>query len=528
MARLLLALMTIFATIACGAADTDGAAARGHAGDGPSPAAAEGGGDGGSTAASDAGATPATPEHGRLADAPLPAFAHDVGSGLKIGLVSGRTYDDLASHTDERMRDLAALGVRTLRLEIEQGTPMTSYAKIVHAAKAQGIEVLALVTRNSLPGSPDPMAGTRADFDASFVPKVVAAIDAVTKALPAVRYVEVWNEPDVYSFQPFFSYANGTCTRLEGAFRYALLTVRVFETMNERRKQTLPTPTLVAFDFSRQDDTCVIDSVIDAQPIQAHRAGYRVPNGLPDGLPADIVSIHGYGLPNRIPGEAGYTYAGGTFADGVSAFLSHTFADGKPMLGAAPVWYTEVGFCLGGIGGGAAAIDRQGIAVTRALETLRSHPRITAAFVYSYRDDEPGGAERCGLRDNSATAFAPHPAYASFQAQAVADGDVVAPGGALEAKVSAAAVDVKGWAIDADGKAPKIEIAVDGAIVATLTDGNTPHPDACKAASSSRCPSVGFATSVPLPTAPGAHEIAARATDAAGNARVIGRVLVGE
>src|SRR5690606_6229473 len=113
-------------------------------------------------------------------------------------------------------------------------TPISDYATIIRAAKAHGIEVLALFTQNSVEGQPSPMAGTRADFDAAFVPGFIGAIDEALKAIPEIRYVEVVNEPDVYSFQPFFSYANGTCTRLEGAHRYALLTVRVFETMNER------------------------------------------------------------------------------------------------------------------------------------------------------------------------------------------------------------------------------------------------------------------------------------------------------
>jgi hypothetical protein len=44
--------------------------------------------------------------------------------------------------------------------------------------------------------------------------------------------------------------------------------------------------------------------------------------------------------------------------------------------------------------------------------------RVTASFIYSYRDDEPGGDEQCGLRANSASAFAPNPAYAAFHAAA--------------------------------------------------------------------------------------------------------------
>lgn len=452
----------------------------------------------------DAGADVAPP--GRLPDAPLPSFSHATGSGLKAGVVTGRIYDDLAKNVDERMRDLGALGIHALRLEIEQTAPLTDYAKIVRAAKANGIEVLALFTQNSMTGPKDPMAGSRADFDATFVPAFISAIDTVTAAIPELRYVEVWNEPDVYAFSPLFSYSGGTCTRLEGAHRYALLTVRVFETMHERRKKNVATPTLVAFDFSHQDDTCVIDSVIDTQPIASHRAGYRVPNALADGLPTDIVSIHGYGLANKIPGEPGYTYAGGTFADGVQTFVDHTFADGRSMLGAAPVWYTEVGFCLGSVG----TLARQSTAVTRAFDTLRSHPRITAAFVYSYRDDEGTGGERCGLRDNSANAFAPHPSYRALQEQSVKGGDVVAPAGTFAASVkSSTEIQVTGSASDADGKPPVVEIAIDGVVVQTLTAGGS-----------------GFTAVIAAPTSKGSHEIAARAKDAAGNARVIGRTIV--
>ena len=474
--------------------------------------------------ASDGGDAAAPVTVGRLADPTFPTFEHAPGTGLAVGLVTDRIYDDLVARGEERMRDLAALGVRAIRIEIEAATPLSDYAKIVALAKSHGIETLAVFTQASVGGA-NPMAGTRADFDAVFVPKVIAAIDAATAAIPSLRYVEVWNEPDVYAFSPFYDFVGGSCVAREGAFRYALLTVRVFETMNERRKKGMATPTLAAFDFSHQDDACTVQTVANAPPIANHRAGYRGPNGLPDGLPTDIVSIHGYGNANRIPGESGYTYAGGTFADGVAAFLSRKFDDGKSIFGTAPVWYSELGFCLGGIGG-PDPLERQRLAVERGLATLRTHPQITAAFVYSYRDDEPGGAERCGLRDNTTNAFSPHPAYRAFQAASVAGADRVAPGGTMEATRAGAEVEVKGWAIDASGDAPKIEIAVDGVVVTSLVDGATPHTAACKTASSARCPNVGFAARVPAPAGPGRHEIAARATDARGNARVIGRVIL--
>ena len=504
-------------------ANEGGAGGGGGAGGRPGGASPDGGG------ASDASPAGSPAMFGTLPAVAFPPLAVGRGSGLSLGLVTGRIYDDLVKNTDARMADLAALGVRIVRLEIERATPLADYASIVTAAQQRGIEVLAVFTQASLAAPNDPMAGTRADFDGAFVPKMIAAIDGAMAAIPSLRYVEIWNEPDVYTFSPFYAYSAGACTPLEGSYRYALLAVRVFETMNERRKAGTNTPTVVAFDFSHQDDTCVLLAVADAPPIASHRAAYRPPNGLPDGLPTDIVSIHGYGLPNRIPGEAGYTYAGGTFADGVATFLGQTFADGRRMIGAAPVWYTEVGFCLGGIGG-PSPLDRQGMAVSGAMSVLRTHPEITAAFSYSYRDDEGTGGERCGLRDSSSTGYAVHPAYEAYQAQASAGVDVTGPGGAVELSAAAAkpgaSLGVSGWAIDADGAAPLVSIAVDGAIVAHVTDGTTPQPAACVTAHSARCPSVGFSVSIAAPTAPGVHEIAARAADAKGNARVIGRRYV--
>jgi len=466
-------------------------------------------------------------DHATLPGDTFVPFSHEKGKGLELGLVTGRIYADIAQNLDARLRDFAALGIRILRLEIEQTTPLSTYAAIATAAKGYGIEILALVNASSIPGTPDPMSGTRTDFDQIYVPKVVAAIDEVTKALPNVRYVELFNEPDVYAFKPVFSYSNGTCTALEGAYRYALLAVRVFETMHERRKKNLPTPFIAAFDISRQDDLCVVDSLVNAQPVASHRAGYRAPNGLPDGLPTDIVSIHGYGQPARIPGETGYTYANGTFADGVSAFLTHGFADGKPIIGNAPVWYTEIGYSLTTVGG-ATPLERQKTGIVNALTTLRARAEVTAAFVYSYRDDEPGGEERCGLRDNSNTKYAPHPSYGALQEQSIAVKDVVAPAGALEVATTSRAgesIAVHGWALDADGLAPTVEIAVDGVVVASVVDGGAPHATACTIVAGKRCPNVGFTTTIKAPPA-GLHEVAARARDAKGNARVIGRVEI--
>lgn len=343
-----------------------------------------------------------------------PSLATTPGGGFAPGLVTGRIYDDLVKNTDARMDDFVALGVRALRIEIENTTPLSSYARIVKAAQARGIDVLAIIGQNSVPGSPDPMKGTRASFDEEYVPKFIGAIDAVTKAIPSLRNIEVWNEPDVYGFTPMYSYAAGVCRPLEGAQRFALLTVRVFETLSERRKKGIATPTIATFSFSRQDDACLRTAVFDAQPIASHRKYYRAPNGMKDGLPTDVVAIHAYGNAGVLPGEKGYTYQGGTFDDGVSSFLDARFRDGARVVNGNAVWYTEVGFCRGRIGG-TDPRGRQATAVSRALGTMKAHPEITAAFVYSYRDDEPGGSEQCGLRQSSRGGYAVNPAYAAFR-----------------------------------------------------------------------------------------------------------------
>jgi hypothetical protein len=467
-----------------------------------------------------------------LPDQPLPPLGWGQGSGLAPAVVSGRIYNEVAADPAARMRDLAALGVRVIRMEIENTTPWTEYQTIVSAAQANGIEVLALVFLNSVPGSPNPMAGDMMYFDTNYVPAYIAALDQTMANLPTVKFVEVWNEPDVYGFTPMYSTSGGVCTAQEAARRYSLLASRVFETMHQRRLSGATTPMLAAFGISRQDDNCLRKVLFDSDAVHNHRLYYRPAQGLPDGLPADIVAIHGYGNGGKAPYEVGYTYQNGTFADGVNLFLGSKFADGASVINQTPVWYTEAGYSVIQLGG---SETKQRDSLTNIFSVLRSHPEVTAAFWYVYRDDEFVGCsagERFGLRDNRSTGYRPHLAYTAYQAASVAGGDITPPSGALlapaqDAVVAAGApLAVIGWAIDADGQAPVVEVAVDGVVSATVTDGNAPQAEGCRVASSARCPNVGFVATVTAPAASGSHEIAAQARDVAGNVRVIGRVEV--
>jgi hypothetical protein len=467
-----------------------------------------------------------------LPDPPLPPLGWGQGSGLAPAVVSGRTYNDLAANPAARMRDLAALGVRVIRMEIENTTPWSEYQTIVSAAQANGIEPLALVFLNSVPGSPNPMTGDLTYFDANYVPAYIAALDQTMANLPTVKFVEVWNEPDVYGFTPMYSTSGGSCVVQEGARRYSLLATRVFETMHQRRLSGATTPLLAAFGISRQDDNCLRKVLFDSDAVHNHRLYYRPAQGLPDGLPADIVAVHGYGNGGKAPYELGYTYQNGTFADGVNLFLGSKFADGASVVNQTPVWYTEVGYSVLQLGG---SETKQRDSLTNVFNVLRSHPEVTALFWYVYRDDEFVGCssgERFGLRDNRSTSYRPHLAYTAYQSASIAGGDVTPPSGALFAPSQGAVVAagspvaVTGWTIDADGQAPVVEVAVDGVVSATVTDGNSPQAEACRVASSARCPNVGFAATVTVPAASGPHEIAAQARDAAGNVRVIGRVEI--
>ncbi len=449
------------------------------------------------------------------------------GAPLAPGVVSGRIYDDLAAHPHDRMQDLAALGVRVVRIEIERATPWAVYEAIVAAAREAGIEVLAVVSANSVAeGTPGPLTGTLAEFDALFIPAYLAALDETIARL-GVHFVEIWNEPDNFGFAPMFGFEPG-CVRKEGATRYALLAVRAFETLDQRRRMGMTVPAISAFGVSRQDDGCLRSALFDAEPIRNHRLAYRPDHALADGLPADILAMHGYGNSGKTPAEPGYTYAGGTFAEGVDELISSTFSDGRPVIGALPIWYTEVGYSLRNIGGvDPAARQAEGLATV--FDVLRARPQVTAAFWYDYRDDEPGGDERCGLRDSSQGMFAPHPAYVGLQAAAAID-DRGAPAGAVIAPITGAVMTpgstlgVLGWAIDAGG-APTVEVAIDGKVITTVVDGNAPLALGCATAWSTRCPGgVGFAATVQLPTMPGSHELAVRASDSSGHARVIGRI----
>ncbi len=464
----------------------------------------------------------------RISDAPTVPLSYGQGSPLAPALATGRIYGELAANAPARMRDLAALGVRIIRLEIENATPPGEYQAIVAAAQAAGIEVLALVTSNSMAlGSPGPMDGDQTFFDQQFVPAYIAAIDHVTAMLPTVKYVEVWNEPDVYGFTPMYNW-NGSCVILEGANRYALLATRVFETIHQRRLSGATTPLLAAFSVSRQDDSCLRKGLFDSTAVYNHRHFYRVPNGLPDGLPADIVAIHGYGNGGKAPDQAGYTYSNGTFATGVTEFLTAKFADNKSVINQTPVWYTEVGYSWSQLGA-----QGQADALRFVFSTLASHPQVTALFWYDYRDDEHVSCqvgERFGLRDEASTGFAAHLSYLAYQEVSTGLGDVTAPAGALTAPLTSGvypaggAIAVSGWAIDASGNAPIVEITVGGNLVASVMDGGTPSPKACVEAYSARCPAVGFTRTITAPSTAGTYEIAVRARDASGNVRVLGRV----
>jgi hypothetical protein len=322
---------------------------------------------------------------------------------------------------------------------------------------------------------------------------------------------------------------NGSCVILEGAQRYALLASRVFETIHQRRLSGATTPLLAAFDVSRQDDSCLRKGLFDSSAVTNHRQFYRVPNGLPDGLPADIVSIHGYGNGGVAPDQTGYTYASGTFADGVNELLTAKFANNnKPVVNQTPVWYTEVGYGWPQLGAAG-----QANAMKYVFSTLASHPQVTALFWYDYRDDEHVSCqvgERFGLRDEASTGFAAHQSYLAYQETSVGLGDVMAPAGAITGPPTngvypaGGAIAVTGWAIDASGNAPIVEITVAGQVVASFMDGGTPSPVACVEAYSTRCPAVGFSRTINAPASAGTYEIAARVRDASGNVRVIGRI----
>lgn len=336
-----------------------------------------------------------------------PSTAYAPRSGLVPGLVTGRIYDDLDRNAGARMSDLRDLGVKIIRIEIE-GTDYAKYRRIVQAANRYGIDVLALVS-SAAAGNPN--AGDFAWFVDSYVPSYIATVERILGAIPEVRFVEVFNEPDVYDFRPLEG---------ENARRYALVAARVYEHFHDRNADR---PKLVAFDFSRHDDGTLRRNVYDDVSITNHRKGYRPQRGLPDGLPADIVSIHGYGSDHvAAPDQNGYTYDGQTFEGGVRQFIEARFAESvngnDRALNQTPLWYTEVGWGWKRFGE-----EKQAALVEYAFDTLRKFPEVTAAFWYDYRDDEGGQGETNGLRagvgsdvDGACGAVRTYPKHASWEA----------------------------------------------------------------------------------------------------------------
>ena len=329
------------------------------------------------------------------------------GSGLKMGLVTGSIYDDLVTNTGARMADFASLGVKILRVEILCGEvcDFGRYRIIVDAAKRYGIEVLALVQSNAIGFNPN------VDIDA-YIAKYYTVVDRLLAEIPNLRYIEVENEPDYYDFNPL---VGGNLDR------YALLVTRVFEHYFLTR--TDGRPQIVAFDFTRQDEPAFA-AVYNHPTVTNHRNYFREAQGLSDGLPADIVSIHGYGDKTKMPDDPGYAYGGQTMDDAVLGFLNREFdappargddqQSNRSVINRSPVWYTEVGHEWTQVGGE----DRQALALHQSFQTLKRYPQITAAFWYDYRDDEAGGVERAGLRGNRDTGYAPHAAWWAYQHEA--------------------------------------------------------------------------------------------------------------
>lgn len=331
--------------------------------------------------------------------------------GLAPGLVLGDNVDDTLIHLDERSADFTALGAQYLRVEIV-GSDYSKYRTLIDAASARGIQVLALVQSTTIG-----MAALQTDPEV-YASALGDALDRLTREIPNLNYIEVENEPDVYDFAPLGNPDNSR--------RLALVMTRVYERFVATH-DAATRPLIVGFDFSRCDEPAFA-AVYDADSIYNHRNYFRQAHGMRDGLPVDLVSIHGYGDKAKTPSEAGYSY-NGTFADGLDRYFGQSFAappsartdsesSNTTLIHSQPVWVTEVGFGWQPLGGDANGLARQATGIHEAFETIRQHPEVTAAFYYDYRDDEPGGSETLGLRGNRATGYVAHPAYTAYQDEA--------------------------------------------------------------------------------------------------------------
>lgn len=121
------------------------------------------------------------------------------------------------------------------------------YEPVVRAARSAGIEVLARIGWNTLvcgegtklpccdDGMPsDPMALTDERFEGGFVAAVNDAMDRVADYLPDVKYVEDWNEPDVYWFTPLHHWPD--CSVTKAAQRHGIMMSRVCTHVTARRE----------------------------------------------------------------------------------------------------------------------------------------------------------------------------------------------------------------------------------------------------------------------------------------------------
>ena len=299
-------------------------------------------------------------------------------------MVTGRIYtpnDTISPLSYRQLLDMKNIGVTSIRIDFEDASGIRTdrvqaYKNILQWCSGLGIKVLGLINTDALldPKYRPENTANKADFEANYLPKFLAAFDWHEQTYGGYASLEGWeiyNEPDVPQYG---WYRSGSFM----ADEYALTLVRLWELkrpgLNRNRK-------IVMGAMSQADSQRWLE-------MYNTNTMYYFRNANSGNIPADAVAIHGYGQ-KWDPQDPNYSpQGGGNFEDQLRRFFGFRDRTKNELVPFnKDVYVTELG-----VDTKQTTEQNQASRMKYFYDTLNKFPRIKKGFWYVYRDDEQGNA----------------------------------------------------------------------------------------------------------------------------------------
>jgi hypothetical protein len=341
-------------------------------------------------------------------------------AGAEVGLVTGSIYSQATGggwplDQTSAVDDIARLGAKWVRLEILPvcTTPTTAceraeaYDAVFAALRSKGVKVLALINHPTVdsgrPSNVNDLSAVDTWWSTKYEPRVEEVLNRY-----APDAIEIINEP------------NSAPPEALPAEAFALIVKRTYERLHDGLH--VSTPIIAGGIINLYDDPQYNDTYHRKVAGSVAFADYEQVYGR---WPMDGWGVHPYQFANWC-GHRG----------NIGSFLRQSLLTIRGVIKhpAVPFWVTEFGWqdspsCTACDGSCANCQDNIDCAdqistmMTEAFGTFKDPAvNVATAFWYDYRDDEPGGPQRFGLRKNSTggaapagAPFAPKPTWYTFQ-----------------------------------------------------------------------------------------------------------------